>query len=74
MQAGSLRYIFVLWAYRYRTPQLLREARLESGVAVCIACGYDLRRLPARRCPECGRPFDGRVREIPYADLPRPVA
>ena len=24
----------------------------------CIACGYPLRRIPSRRCPECGRPFD----------------
>ena len=24
----------------------------------CKACGYDLRSLPERRCPECGRRFD----------------
>ena len=24
----------------------------------CLDCGYDLRRLPENRCPECGRPFD----------------
>lgn len=23
----------------------------------CPNCGYDLRGLPASRCPECGRPF-----------------
>jgi hypothetical protein len=24
----------------------------------CLGCGYDLRRLPENRCPECGRAFD----------------
>lgn len=24
----------------------------------CLECGYDLRDLPERRCPECGRAFD----------------
>jgi len=23
----------------------------------CATCGYDLRGLPERRCPECGKPF-----------------
>src|SRR5882672_9022713 len=26
--------------------------------AFCQACGYSLRGLTARRCPECGRPFN----------------
>ncbi|RMF85029.1 MAG: hypothetical protein D6744_02075 [Planctomycetota bacterium] len=24
----------------------------------CLGCGYDLRRLPSNRCPECGAVFD----------------
>ena len=34
----------------------------------CLRCGYDLRGLPAARCPECGLPFD------PNAPLPAKVA
>src|SRR3954447_6806615 len=32
----------------------------EHGVAEgsCWECGYALRGLASRRCPECGRPFD----------------
>ena len=26
--------------------------------AFCLGCGYPLRKLPAHRCPECGRRFD----------------
>jgi hypothetical protein len=26
--------------------------------AFCLTCGYALRDLPGRTCPECGRPFD----------------
>ena len=29
-----------------------------THAAFCLGCGYSLRELPARRCPECGRPFD----------------
>ena len=24
----------------------------------CLSCGYDLRTVTRRRCPECARPFD----------------
>jgi hypothetical protein len=30
----------------------------DSSVARCLDCGYALRGLTSRRCPECGRPFD----------------
>jgi hypothetical protein len=30
----------------------------QTDNAFCIGCGYSLRRLPANRCPECGREFD----------------
>jgi len=44
----------------------LRLKLLEQGVPVCLGCGYLLRGLPleSARCPECGRPFDERVREL----------
>jgi hypothetical protein len=32
----------------------LRQRLRELGVRVCGRCGYDLRGLPADRCPECG--------------------
>lgn len=30
----------------------------EDSVILCRGCDYDLRALPAGRCPECGRGFD----------------
>lgn len=30
----------------------------EKGDLRCSYCGYDLRGLPANRCPECGKVFD----------------
>lgn len=32
---------------------------------VCLACGYDLRRLPEARCPECGTPLDHVLVQMP---------
>jgi hypothetical protein len=34
-------------------PRCMRE---DGG---CPGCGYDVRGLPAERCPECGQPFRG---------------
>lgn len=31
---------------------------VERRAFTCTKCGYDLRRLPENRCPECGTPFD----------------
>ncbi|TWT44911.1 Tetracycline resistance protein, class B [Phycisphaerae bacterium RAS1] len=47
MQAASLAVI--LFA--------LPETRPRSA-GRCTSCGYNLRGLPANRCPECGTPFD----------------
>jgi hypothetical protein len=33
----------------------------------CLTCGYDLRGLPEKRCPECGRPFDAMSRILDRA-------
>jgi len=45
-------------------PELLRHELLDCGVPICVACGYPLFELPGPKCPECGTPFDKRVREI----------
>jgi len=37
---------------------LARRLQRRRELQVCIGCGYDLRRLPVNRCPECGRPFE----------------
>jgi hypothetical protein len=34
--------------------RLLREQLVARGVAICVACGYDLRGQIEPRCPECG--------------------
>jgi hypothetical protein len=39
-----------------------------EDVLHCRDCGYDLRTLPAGRCPECGRPFDPDA--VPLAEIP----
>ncbi len=42
--------------------------------AACLGCGYLLRQLPARRCPECGRgfdPADPRTYRVPNVGTPR---
>ncbi len=38
------------------------DPRREAG-ARCEQCGYLLRGLPERRCPECGTPFGDEVRD-----------
>jgi hypothetical protein len=52
------------WWLRRGVPRLLRQELLDAGVPVCMGCGYSLRASPGPRCPECGRPFDDRVRII----------
>ncbi len=44
----------------------LRLKLLEVGVPICVKCGYALQGLPtdATRCPECGRVFSDRAREL----------
>lgn len=54
---GVLAGILVNWAYRKPLRAFLREKLNQIGVPTCLACGYDIRALIERRCPECGRPF-----------------
>jgi hypothetical protein len=49
---GSLAVQFVL-ARRYRAA--VRRVLNEHGYPTCLDCGYDLRHLEAKRCPECGK-------------------
>jgi hypothetical protein len=48
------------WAFGPGLVLLFLARRLERRreLQVCVGCGYDLRRLPGNRCPECGRPFE----------------
>lgn len=62
----------LLWAFGPGVIMLfLRDRyRRERLLPTCSACGYSLRGLPltSARCPECGRPFDDRVRGILCSD------
>lgn len=51
---------------QHQRQEVLRETLLGRSVPICLKCGYLLRGLPlaSERCPECGRPFDDRVRHI----------
>lgn len=54
------------WWLRRGVPDSLRRSLLDCGVPICRPCGYPLRGVPlsSARCPECGRPFDERVRAL----------
>lgn len=54
-------FAIVVWLRRQRIRRTLRERLAQSGVPVCIVCGYDLRGQTVPRCPECGRPFESKT-------------
>jgi predicted Zn-ribbon and HTH transcriptional regulator len=56
--------VVLRWLHRWGAAGELRDELLSAGIPVCRACGYSLRGHPpeAKRCPECGRPLDARVR------------
>ena len=55
---GAIAYTVV--SHR-RARAKLRKIAVDSGIPVCLNCGYDLRLLPPLRCcPECGELFDER--------------
>jgi hypothetical protein len=54
-------------------PELLRHELLDCGVPICVACGYPLFGLPGPHCPECGGPFDEKVRQILDGDADPPM-
>ncbi len=56
--------LFGAWLLSRHVPKLLRHELLDCGVPVCVHCGYALIGAPGPRCPECGTPFDERVRRI----------
>ena len=52
------------WRLRRVAHRFLRSKLIESGVPVCVKCGYCLRGLTSDRCPECGKELDARVRAL----------
>lgn len=62
----------VLWTWRHVASRRLRRALIESGVPVCLRCGYPLRGLRsdhAPQCPECGWRVSRRVRSVMEATI-----
>ena len=49
--------LIMLWAFLAGVLLLIIDRYRRTVRGLCPACGYDLRGLPIRRCPECGRPF-----------------
>lgn len=52
--------------HRWGVRPALRQRLIQTGVPVCMGCGYLLRGLPetTAKCPECGRSVDETVRDI----------
>ncbi len=50
--------------WRRRCRRFLREQLVAQGIAVCVACGYDVRAQTTPRCPECGSDFDASMIEM----------
>ncbi len=64
------------WAFGPGLVLLFLARRLERRreLQVCTGCGYDLRRLPGNRCPECGTAFQsfGALTHLDFSTMPRP--
>jgi hypothetical protein len=70
-------WLLVLWAYPLGKLVLALRARLlvpwrRRRHGLCVRCGYSLRGLPEPRCPECGTPFDPKLRNTGGAPTSRP--
>ena len=46
------------WVFKATIEKSIRHELNYSGITTCMVCGYDLRYLPEKRCPECGSLFD----------------
>lgn len=57
---NTLFYATLLWLLLFGPPALRRFIRRKRGR--CVACAYDLRGVSHVRCPECGVPVNGPVR------------
>ncbi len=53
----------VLFLKLHMRPKL-REALIKRGIPICRRCGYRLRGVESRVCPECGSPIADAVRAI----------
>lgn len=52
--------VAVVCGFLAKVARARAEARREQSEDVCPGCGYDLRGLVERRCPECGTRFGWR--------------
>lgn len=55
--AGTAALILAQWTTIGADLDRKRERRNRARGHICLRCGYDLRLLPERRCPECGTTF-----------------
>lgn len=65
--------LVVRYLHRHGYRAALRRELLDQGVPICRPCGYLLRGLSAesKRCPECGRLIEDRIRAILDAESRR---
>lgn len=50
--------LIFMWIVPGIMKRRLQRKLNECGRLMCLECGYDLRHLETRKCPECGTPFD----------------
>lgn len=48
----------LLWLLQPGTCYACRQRTVGRGILICSGCGYNLRQIGSKECPECGLPVD----------------
>jgi hypothetical protein len=51
---GAAALVYMLRGYQRGLRRILRDRLAEEGTMFCPKCGYCLKGIEAKRCPECG--------------------
>lgn len=56
-------YLFEIGCVRVDLQTQIIEAYRGSQLPICLNCGYDLREIKTKQCPECGKGVRVKVKE-----------